>query len=272
MSTLTHDIVDCDGFTVITRLPWTPADKWGITICRSPAAQTSSDGLTAHPYYGALGPMAGEKAPPALAVPLPKAGTLALALAHFLLACGLSVIARMPLDLGDQVVVTGANPLALSVLAAARLQGTRTLCLLHTDHEPDEAVRAYLGPVLHYNALQAFEAGLDAFVAAGRGKTVFVDTLGDPELVFAMAQRLTRFEYLVFCRQDTAASITLNIRQLHHLKSARFVYWSRPETLPSALQFADYARRAQRLFACERVTPFVAPADAPVTVKDLVST
>lgn len=264
---LEHGIVNCTGFEIVERLPWdTPpaeattapaasAQGWGFLACRPPRSLAPGE-YTGDVLYGALGPtqhtIVQEEC---LAIPLPDVPASTSALECFALACGLSVTDLCQLEFGDTVVVVGANPLSRSVLMAAKTRRARTACLLPAPeaapawHEIQGLADAVIG--FEYSA--AFEAQLDAFLAATRGSLVFVETAGQPDPVVFLAKRLTKFGKFVFCRQDSNAVVSMDLRSVHHLKSARFLYWGSPPTLREALALSDCYRRAANLYAWGRV-------------------
>jgi hypothetical protein len=68
-----------------------------------------------------------------------------------------------------------------------------------------------------------------------------------------MAVRLEKFGKLVFCRQEADSKVVLNLRNIHHLKSAHYIYWSRAESLEEALAWGEYCMRAARLLNYKRI-------------------
>lgn len=269
MTLLDHGIVDCKGFEILESLPWEPRAgskdlhqtaahvNWGFLICSPPGSMAPGNESNGNNLYATIGPIqTGHIQEACLAIPLqgnldPQSG-----MSHFALACGLSIIERAKLELGDTIVVAGANPLALSVLVAATLQGAMTVCLV-PDSEKESTYQQDIenvsGEILDFEDVSSFDEKLDKLIASARAKTVFVDTAGQPSLVFSMATRLEKFGTLVLCRQDVATSVILNIADVHHRKSARFIYWARPENLEEALTQSECCRRAASLFHWKRV-------------------
>ncbi|MBN1202242.1 MAG: hypothetical protein JXJ20_10340 [Anaerolineae bacterium] len=252
MTTLDHGIVDCTGFEIVARLPWEAgaAKGWGFLVCKS------GSGAENEALYGVIGPVNGEQIKgPGLGIPLRDAPDPNSALLQFALACSLSVIDKTGIELGDALVVAGANPLGLTALAAARQQGVRTACLVTgADTAANrEAAEKLADAVIAYDDVDTFDDQLDTFAAGCQGKIAYADAAGSPEPVFIMAGRLERFGTLVFCRPDSIVSVLLALREVHHLRSARYAFWSRPETLEQALTLSEYYRRAVRLLQWERV-------------------
>jgi hypothetical protein len=239
MITIAHDIITCTPEQAVARLPWDNRAGWGFLVVRHDNGR----------LYGSIGPVDSDQ--PGLGLPLGDEADLTRAVGRLVLAAGLSIIARAGLELGGALVVAGSGPLAQTVLASAQAQGARTACILRDASA--EATPLPACAYIDYANLATFDAALDRFVAAGPGRVAFVDALGDPEVALAMAKRVPQYGYLVFCRPDATSSLMLNIRQVHHLKSAHYVYWSRPETLVEALHFVTYIERAQRLMIWERV-------------------
>jgi hypothetical protein len=278
MTMLAHGILDGFGFEIVTSFPWdlqsSEADagedkyrsaegrNWGVIICRPPKAIRSGDESYVNGLYGVIGQIqANCIREMCLAIPLEEAPDLRNASSFFILACGLSIIDKTGLELGDTLVVAGANLLALSVLVAAKRQCARTACLISGSHE--EVVKR-LGmeqlsdALLRFDATCSFDSELDTFVASSRGKIVYVDTIGLPSVVHAMTSRLARFGTLALCRQDVSSSLPIDIRRDVHLKSAQIIYWSRPQSLEEALVLNACYRRAARLFRWERVSMLTA--------------
>jgi hypothetical protein len=266
---LNHGIVDCRGFEILESLPWEPRAgiseanrgpalvNWGFLICSRPHPVLPKNDSKENKLYGTIGPIESHYTREScLGIPLKDKLDPQSAMSHFALACGLFIIEKANLELGDTVVVAGANLLALSVLVAASMQGAMTVCLV-SGSEKDSAYRQDIenisGEILDFEYASSFDEKLDNLIARARGKTVFVDTAGQPSLVFSMATRLEKFGTLALCRQDVTTSVILNIGDVHHRKSARFIYWSRPENLEDALRYSECCRRGANLFHWERV-------------------
>ena len=172
-------------------------------------------------------------------------------LSDFALACGLSIIEKAQLELGDTIVVAGANRLAHNILIAASRQGARTACVVPASQQ--EASRQ-LGldevadMLLEFDYKASYETDLDAFVASSRGRTVYIDAVGLPELVHTMISRLGRFGTLVLCCQEATRALPVDICRDIHRMSARIIYWTRPEKLKDAIAFEEYYQRAINLF------------------------
>jgi len=254
MTTLTHDIVDCRGFKIIASLPWdlegsTLDSPWGFLICTPAEDQTRT--------YGTLGETKLEQVSGhCLGIPLDNTATQKNRLAHLALTCALSIIDSARLELGDTAVVAGRNPLAYSILTAAKRQGAKTACLVHktnTQRDKVPPVEAVADAVFEFQDIAAFEKGLDAFAASALGKTVHIDAAGQPDLVYAMASRLKRFAILVLCRQDAKAALQLDIRRYVHIPSVEVCYWAMPEDLEGTLTMARYYRQAANLIQWQRV-------------------
>lgn len=269
MTLLDHSIVECMGFDILRFLLWDSAElkkldsqasdhgNWGFLICTPSHSKSMHDGSNAPKLYGAVGPIQGDLVQETcLAIPLEGASDTQSALAQFALTCGLSIIEKARLEVGDTIVVAGANPLALSVLVAASVQGARTVCLV-PDSETESAYRQDIeklsGEILDFEDVSSFDSKLDALIASSAGKSVYVDALGQPGPVYAMATRLEKFGTLVLCRQEVTTSVLLNIADVHHRKSAQYIYWAKPETIEQALMLSECYRRAARLFHWERV-------------------
>lgn len=248
------NVVDCSEARVVAGLPWNgSADGawWGAFVCRLDD--------TAGSLAGAWGPVSGDAVYASCAgALLSNVGDSLAGLFRVAVACGLSVLGATGVELGDMVVVAGQDPLALMVLLAARAQGIRAICLAaHPDMAGvlGEQIRLAAEQVLVYEQVNAFEADLEAALASATGGIAFVDTGGQPALVYEMAARLRKYSALVLCRQDSADSVMLALRELHHLKSARFVYWSHPASLRSGLEFEILFQRAARLIRWNRIAP-----------------
>jgi len=282
MTAIAHDIIDCIGFEIVRSLPWdlqggeiddredryqaSERSNWGILICRPPDSISSGDESNVDRLYGVVGQIQTDRIQETcLGIPLKGALDSQSALSHFALACGLSIIDRAKLELGDTIVVAGANLLALSVLVAARRQCARTACLV-PDSEAEATYRLGIehlaDELLEFEAMSSFDSELDTFVASSRGKTVYVDAVGQPGLVYAMARRLEMFGTMVLCRQEVTTSLQIDIRRYVHLKSAQIIYWSRPENLEEALIISECCRRAGKLFQWKRVSMFMGVASA----------
>ncbi len=269
MTGLDHGIVDCKGFEILESLPWEPRagikeanqtpglSNWAFLICSPFGSAAPGNEPTGKKVYGSIGPIESdftqESCP---GIPLQSALHPQSAMSHFALACGLSIIERAKLELGDTIVVAGANPLAMSALVAATMQGARTICLV-PDSEKESAyvqdIENASLEILDFEDVSSFDEKLDTLIASTRGKTVFIDTTGQPSPVFSMATRLEKFGTLVLCRQDVMISVILNIADVHHRKSAQFIYWTRPENLEECLALVSCCRRAARLLDWKRV-------------------
>jgi len=273
MTPLDHEVVNCVGFEIVSSLPWDlqgaetvagslnehqalKLNHWGFLICRPPDAAKYHATSDMDRLYGVVGQIQSDHIHEScLAIPLgvldPKS-----ALSHFALACGLSIIDRAELELGDTVVVAGANPLALSVLLAASVQGARSACLVSNSNEESGYLQdiGQLAEVIgESGAGLSFDSKLDAFVALSRGKTVFVDAAGVPNLVQAMTSRLEASGTLVLCRQDVLTSLQIDLYTDIHRKSAQVAYWARPQDLKDALSLFACCARAANLFQWRRV-------------------
>jgi len=282
MTLTAHGIVDCTGFEVVKCLPWdlpggetddrtdrcqaSKRSNWGISICRPPESMTSGDESDVNRLHGVVGQLQTDHVQETcLGVLLNGELDPLSALSHFALACGLSIIDRAKLELGDTIVVAGANLLALSVLVAADGQGARTACLVPDSETATvyrRAIERLASEVIEFKDISSFDARLDVWVASSIGNTVYVDAIGQPSSVYAMATRLARFGKLVFGRQEVTASVELNIADVHHRRSAQFIYWARPENLEEALTLAECYRRAVNLFRWRRISTLLEVASA----------
>jgi len=266
---LDHGIVNCRGFEILESLPWKShlgkkvtnqvpdGSNWGFLICTPPGFTPPGNESNGNKLYGTIGPIQTEHIQEScLAIPLHGNLNPQSAMSYFALACGLSIIEKSNLELGDTAVVSGANPLALSILVAATAQGARTACLV-SDSEKESAYRQDIenvsSEILDFEDVSCFDDKLDRFVALSKGKTVYVDTVGQPGPVYAMAMRLKKFGTLVFCRQEVDSSVVLSLREVHHLKSAHYIYWARPENLEQALILSECCQRSANLFHWKRV-------------------
>lgn len=243
---IAHHIVACSDARVIAGLPWDVdvQEAWqGVFLCQP--------GESDEPMAGGFGCVSsGRVVAPCLGVAVDTGQDVGPVMLQLAVACGLSILDMAGAELGDMLVVAGANWLALVTLLAARAQGLRTISLV-PQASPVGRLSAGLDraaeQVLAYDNVNGFETALDAVLASAGGRLAFVDTAGQPALVYEMAARLARYSTLVFCRQESTNSVVLRLRELHHLKSARFVYWARPETLRAALDFETFYQRAARL-------------------------
>lgn len=111
------------------------------------------------------------------------------------------------------MVVSGINPLALSVLAAARAHATNILRIM----PPSEArvpyrknVEKTIDDTLDFEYASSFDSRFNEFVKSSNRKTTYIDKTGYPELVYSMAVRLEKFGKLVFCRQEADSKVILN--------------------------------------------------------------
>jgi hypothetical protein len=264
--------IDCRGLQIIENAAWDiglvpekfPGHKnarnrnWGFLIYRALRNSASGRSSFCPRFIGAIGPI--DVTPleeTCLGIPVQSADNSKRALIQFVLACGLSILEQAQLEMGDTLVISGINPLALSVLAAAQTHGSsRILCLV----PPSEARVAFRGQVekavfmtMDFAYSHSFDSLFDEFLASSTGKTVFIDTTGDPDLVYSMATRLNTFGKMIFCRQDADSSVMMNICNLHHLKSAHFIYWSRVESFEDTLPWCGYILRAGRLLNYKRL-------------------
>lgn len=273
MTRLDHGITDCKGFKITASLPWNLAvsqhsetpNHWGFLLCGPPEDKEN--------VYGAIGEteteIIGETC---LGIPLANISTLQSPLVPFALACGLSIIDKAQLELGDTAIVAGMNPLAYSILTAAKRQGARTACLTSGFKTTgrDRSKMQVADAFFEFESVSSFEEGLDAFLASSIGKVVYIDAAGRPDLVYAMAARLKPFGALVLCRQESAASLPLDIRRHLHITSAQVYYWTRPECLEEALSLLQYCRQATNLFQWSRI-PNLQSKDFEVTDAAIVS-
>jgi len=264
--------IDCRGLQTIENVAWDiglvrenfPGHRsarnrnWGFLIYRVLQNSVSGSSSFCPRFIGAIGPI--DVAPleeTCLGIPVQNADNSKRALIQFVLACGLSILEQAQLEMGDTLVISGINPLALSVLAAAQSHGnSRILCLV----PPSEARVAFRGKVektvlltMDFAYSNSFDSLFDEFLASSTGKTVFIDTTGDPDLVYSMATRLNTYGRMIFCRQDADSSVMMDIRSLHHLKSAHFVYWPRVESCEDILPWCEYILRAGRLIDYKRL-------------------
>lgn len=290
MTRIAHGIVDCKGFEIVKSLPWdlqsgefddhedgyqaSERSNWGILVCRRPDSMPSGDESNVDRLYAAMGPIQSDRIQETcLGIPLKGILDPQSALSHFALACGLSIIDRATLELGDTIAVAGANLLALSVLVAANTQGARAVCLVPNSEAQATCrlgIEQLADAVVEFKAMSSFDSKLDTFLASSRGKTAYVDAVGLPNLVHAMASRLEMFGTLVLCRQEVITSIQVDIRRYVHLKSAQIIYWSRPENLKEALAIRECYRRAANLFKWTRVSTLTGVASAEPNASPLV--
>lgn len=276
MTLLNEGVVDCLGFEIVESLSWDglgskkdgnqalEPGSWGFLISSRQGASPLKDGSRVGNLFGTVGPIQTHRIQePCLGIPLQGALDPQSALIQFALACGLSIIEKAKLELGDTIVVAGANLLALSVLVAASVQSTRNVCVIPDSEKQSpyrQVIEKLADALLEFEDISTFDSELDAFLALSRGKTVYVDALGQPGPVHAMATRLEKFGTLLLCRQEVTSSILVNIADVHHRKSAQFIYWARPETIEQALMLAECCRRAAGLFHWKRVhTPMILP-------------
>jgi D-arabinose 1-dehydrogenase-like Zn-dependent alcohol dehydrogenase len=170
----------------------------------------------------------------------------------------LSIVERARLELGDAVLVAGANALALSVIVAAHLQGVRIACLTCSDTDSASgyllSIRQLSETVLAFTPDSSLDFELDAFRGTIAGKIIYVDAAGVPNPVNYMSTRLSRFGTLVLCRPDTLKSTQVDIYRDVHRKSAQIRYWARPKTLAEALEFSEFCHRSARLHDWRRAT------------------
>jgi hypothetical protein len=276
MNLISHGIIDCRGFEIVMSWPWVHKydnnkyvtefqnrddRNWGFLICRPPGSMSPSDKSNMDILYGVIGPIQTNLIQETcLGIPLQEAPDLPGALAQFVLSCGLSIIEQAQIELGDTVVVSGMNPLTISVLVASKAQCASILCLAPSS-DLEVPYRRYIEELayktIEFEYTSSFDDRFDAIIASSRGKTVFIDTIGEPGLVYSMADRLEKFGIMVFCRQEASTSVVLNLRDVHHRKSAQFLYWSRPENLKEALIRRECCRRAARLLYYNRVFNFI---------------
>jgi hypothetical protein len=275
MIPITRDVIDCTGFEIITSLPWGPDEGrgddqkdghgprqrtgWGFVVCKPSASSRSVAAPDMKEFYGVVsGSLQSDCIEtPCVGISLQSASDPQRALSHFMLACGLSVIEKAKVELGDMVVVAGANPLTLSVLVAANQQGARTACVI-PETIGDATYRLAVEQVAEVSIMFTFhpsyDAKLDTLVETSRGKVVYVDTAGTPNLVYSMASRLRTFGALILCRQDSAALVQMDILRDIHRKSAQIIFWTRPEDLEGGLALSKCCLRAARLFQWKQVT------------------
>jgi hypothetical protein len=274
MTPIPHGIVDCMGFHIVKSLPWDPRTgrldhrqggvrapehgNWGFLVCSPNELMPLGHEADVSKLYGTIGPTQTDRIQhTCLGIPLQSAADPQSALARFALACGLSIIEKAELELGHTVIVAGANPLALSLLVAAREQGARTACLVpasETEAVYRQGIENLADEVIDFGDISSCDARLDALLASCRGKIVCIDAAAQPGPVCAMAARLQMFGTLVLCRQEATTSVVLRLREIHHLKSAQFIYWARPESLEEALKLGECCRRAANLFQWKRVS------------------
>jgi len=265
-------LIDCRGLQIVENAEWNiglvakdvpglriaPNRNWGFLICRALWNSASGHSSFCPRFIGAIGPI--DVTPlreTCFGIPVQGAGDSKRALIQFVLACGLSILEKTQLEMGDTLVISGINPLAQSVLMAAHTHGiSRILCLV----PPSESHAAFRSQVekavdktIDFAYSVSFDPLFDEFLVSSMGKTAFIDTTGDPDLVYSMATRLDTFGKMIFCRQDSDSSIIMSIRNLHHLKSAHFVYWSRVESFEDALPWSEYILRAGRLLDHKRL-------------------
>jgi len=272
---MTHGIVNCKGFKVVMIWPWVhdfdnkynPSFKnqddlkWGFIICKPSVFKGSSDKYNIDKLYGVIGPIRIDYIREScLGIPLHEEQDISIALAKYAISCGLSIVKKADVELGDTVVVSGVNPLALSVIIAAKSQGTNILCLTHYSElrSPQmKDIKKLSDEVIEFEYTAYFEARFIEIIASSKGKTIYIDAAGDPERVYSMAVRLKKFETLVFCRPDAHTSLMVNLRSIHHLKSAKFIYWGKADNLEDALIWKDCYRRAANLFNYKRVLNYI---------------
>jgi hypothetical protein len=268
MTVLHHGIVDCVGFQVVKSLSWNPDGferhnsrgqqqrDWGFIIC-TPSGTAPQNAPEGRELYATIGAIRTDHIEgPCLGILLQGVHDHNAALSRFALACGLSIIEKAKLELGDTIIVAGANPLSHSVLVAAGKQGARAACLVSnsgTEATYLKDIESLTDEVLEYENISSFDPRLDKRIAASRGKTVYIDAAGEPSLVFAMATRVEKFGTLIFCRQEVETSVVMNLREVHHLKSANYIYWGGPETLEEALKLSECCRRADNLWRWKRI-------------------
>jgi hypothetical protein len=243
MTTAPHPTTDSTGLQIVAERAWdTAPDAWGIRVAHAPA----DDQL--HGIIGPLDTVTVEAATPT--IPLPAADP-ADAMVQLALACGLSVIDAAGLAMGETLIATGNTLLARCILVAAGLQGARTGWLVKIP-----VLEATTDVMLNYADITHFDSELDVFIRAGQGRLIFADTTADHALLDAMTSRMQRFGVLVFCRQESTATATIPLRTAHHLKSAHFIYWRRPESPCAGLAWQTYVNRAANLLRYRELAEF----------------
>jgi hypothetical protein len=274
MNLITHGIVDCKGFKIVRSWLWFHRKgkkgnselqnrgdrKWGFIICLPSVSMVPRYKFKMDKLYGVIGTIQTDLIREAcLGIPLKEASDIPSALNQFALSCGLSIIEKAQIELGDTIIISGVNPLALSVLVAAKAQGASIFCLFspfEAEFPYQRSIEKLADGIIEFKYNSSFNDKFNEFVASSLGKTVFIDTIGEPGLVYSMAIRLEKFETMVFCRQEADTSVMLNLRNVHHLKSAKFVYWARPENLEEALVWRKHSQRAARLLNYKRIINF----------------
>ena len=259
MTALEHGIIDCHGLQIVTSLPWADAD-WGFLVC------SSGDGT----LYGLTGSTRGVRVNDSrIGIPL-ETKDPRLGLARLALGCGLSILELTRLELGEKLLVSGVNALALSVLAAGHVQHARLACIdpnLSSQSPYRAAIERLVDKVIAFDDIEPFDEQLAAFVTGTLGDTAFVDTAGVPGPVQAMVGQLGRFGVLALAQENADTTVVLKMREMHHLKSAHFAYRIWPTYLEGALGRLASCRRAANLLANGRVDASLfeaIPANAPM--------
>jgi hypothetical protein len=276
-----QDVVDIKGFQFVGGLPWglslddkawsectlplSEKANWGFLICRQAAVADLAGKGESEYLYGGVGPL-----PEAyirescLGVSLGRELNVHGAISILALACGLSIVERAGLELGDAIVVAGANALALSVTVAAYLQGVRIACLISADMDSASgslpSIRQLSEMVLAFTPDISLDSELDSFEATIPGKIIYIDAAGAPNPVNYMATRLAGFGTLVLGRPEALASTQVDIYRHVHRKSAQIRYWTRPRTLAEGLEFCEFCHRSARLHHCGRVAMMIGQA------------
>ena len=169
MKLIDYGICDCMGFEILgswsldprvdknDEISGTSSTHWGFLICTPSPNLLPGFESEQNRFYGVLGslkyPVIQESS---LGILIKDVADFQSALAQFALGCGLSIIKKAHVELGDAVVVAGTNPLALSVLISGRLQGAMTVCLVSkSTREEDymESLKAWSDEMVFFDVL-----------------------------------------------------------------------------------------------------------------------
>jgi len=271
MAYLANNTDDCRGHKVLKYLPWNLytgknftssnqqnkagiSDEWGFIICNPSVALSVAGEPDLISLYGVIGSIQNEYIQNSCyGIQLAESDP-DKALSIFSLACGLSIIEKAALEIGDTVVVTGANVLALRIIEAASLQGARTMCLVpNMESAYLSVIQKIADAVIEFQFNASFDSEFESFEKAACGKIIYIDAIGIPSLINYMVTRLKMFGGLILCRQDLDVYYPLDIYRDVHKKSAWIHYWNILDSTIEITKMVNLCKRAAKLYECNRV-------------------
>ncbi len=186
---------------------------WHCRFCRRGQYWMCPNGDVYGFRQRAFGAMADYMLLPAGAINFRVPETVPLAHAAFIepLACSIHAVQRGEIELGDVVVIAGAGPLGLGMVAAARLKGPRLLIVVDLNDHRLEIART-CGADLGLNPRRVDVVDEVLKLTDGYGCDVYIEATGHPAAVqqgLDMVRRLGTFVEFSVMREPVTVDWTI---------------------------------------------------------------